>query len=116
MLGMFVHSEDKEGVAVQLTNQHIQFTMLPSISGLSREDMMTFLIIAEEDEIESIINVFKENCQEREVGAPNSIVEGVELEDQHRVNDGTDPVTINVGGATGFVVTLDDFIKIETPE
>lgn len=114
LLGMFVHEEDKEAVALDLTDGKFQFTMLPSESGLSRKDMTTFLLILDEERIDEALAIFEENCEEQVVGAPGTIVEGVELDEQHRVNDGTDPVTVEVGGATGFVVPVERFVKIDS--
>lgn len=114
LLGVFVHDEDKEAVAVDLSDEHFQFTMIPSVSGLSRKDMVTFLLVLDEEQIEEAKAIFEEHCEEREVGAPGSVVEGVELADQHRVADGTDPISIETGGATGFVVEVDDFFKIDS--
>ncbi|MFB6347371.1 MAG: cyclic-di-AMP receptor [bacterium] len=116
LLGMFVHEEDHEPVAHSLSEEKVQFTMISSISGLSRKELRTFLIILEEDRIDAVVEVFREHCSEREVGAPGSMVEGLELEEFEKVKTGSDPVTIQTGGATGFVLTVDQFLKINEPD
>lgn len=113
---MFVHEEDHESVAHSLTEEKVQFTMIPSISGLLQKELTTFLMILEESRIDSVVDLFEEHCSEREVGAAGSVVEGLELEEFEKAKTGSEPVTIQTGGATGFVLTVDQFIKINEPD
>lgn len=104
-LVVFIHEEDAEPTAKILLGEGFRFTVLESTSGLLRAQTRTFLIGLEEERVEACLDAFRGVCRERRVGAPLSLLAGVEIE-PGEFNPRHDPVTVRVGGAVGFLLEV----------
>lgn len=102
-----VHDKDAHKLADELVASNIQATKLASTGGFLREGNTTFLIGVEEERVDKVIEIIRKNCKSRsQTVAPvypvgNSIETGV-----------TYPTEIQVGGATVFVLDIEQFYKL----
>ena len=103
LLVIFVHDRDAPRAAEALVRENFRFTLLNSTSGLLREATQTFLIGTEEERVESCLQIFRQHCDARRVGAPGSILEGVPIR-EGEFTDVRTPITVEVGGAVAFAV------------
>jgi uncharacterized protein YaaQ len=111
LLVAFVHPEDVQKPAAEFVERHIHFTILDSTSGLLREPTKTLLIGIPEERLEECLEVLRRTCNERQVGAPATILSGLEVRPgefdiRHR------PITVRVGGAVGFVLDVDQIFGV----
>lgn len=99
-----VHNRDKGKITDELVKAGQKFTIIGSTGGFLREGNTTFLIGAEETDLESVLDVISQNCQSREqvlnvapfeTGAPGAFVPG--------------PVKVPVGGAVVFILNVERF-------
>lgn len=102
-----VHDEDSHKLMDLLNEAKYGVTMLASTGGFLRTGNTTLLIGAEEDKIENALDIIRENCKSRKKIAsnisPSVVGTGVYM---------PYPVEVHVGGATVFVVDVEQFIKI----
>ena len=102
-----VHDKDAHNLADVLVTQKMQATKLASTGGFLREGNTTFLIGVDEERVEEIIQLIRNNCQSRtQTVTPvypvgNSVETGI-----------TYPTEILVGGATVFVIDVEQFLKL----
>lgn len=92
-----------------LAQAHIGVTKLASTGGFLRDGNTTLMIGAEDNQVEHVLEILKENCAKRaetEIIAPHG-TGGVPA-----WNLGCTPIKIEVGGATVFVLEMEQFIKL----
>ncbi|ADL49889.1 cyclic-di-AMP receptor [Clostridium cellulovorans] len=102
-----VQDEDVTDVVEELTDANYRVTKLATTGGFLRSGNTTLLIGVEEEMVDEVISIIKEECQQRNavVSAPSS-------------SGGTSspflaiPVEIEVGGANIFVVDVDKFVRV----
>lgn len=103
----FIHKEDSHKLLQALRKQNISVTAVESEGGFLRRSNMTFLIGAEDVQVEKVKTIIKENCQARTETIDTSFaagdIESIGLPSQ------TD---IMVGGATILVLDVTEKIKI----
>lgn len=102
-----IHDEDSHKLVEKLFNAGFSSTKLASTGGLLRTGNTTILIGIEEDQVEEVIHLIKETCQTTKrislINPPTSAMpEGYMPY----------PIEVVVGGATLFVLDVDQYLKI----
>lgn len=96
-----VQKDDSNKLQREFVKNNIRATKLSTTGGFLSEGNTTFLIGAENDKVDSILEVIKEKSSAREeLVQPNLIPNSLEM---------NMPVKVTVGGATCFVVNVEDF-------
>ena len=108
---IFAVIRDKDAnMAIEgLAQSHIGVTKLASTGGFLRDGNTTLMIGAENDQVEHVLEILKENCAKRtetEIIAPHGTGGGP------AGSLGWSPIKIEVGGATVFVLEMEQFIKL----
>ncbi|MFW6035426.1 MAG: cyclic-di-AMP receptor [Halothermotrichaceae bacterium] len=102
-----VHDHDAHDLLESLTKKGFQVTKMASTGGFLREGNTTFMIGTDEEHLEELKDIIKENCQSRKkTVAPMSPVAS-SLESYYSF-----PMEVQIGGATIFVMDVEEFLKI----
>ncbi len=101
-----VQSDDAGALTDALREKNFQSTLISSTGGFLREGNATLLIGVEDEQVEQVLGVIKENCTTRTqfVNPMPPVMEPGELYMPQ-------PVEVQVGGATIFVVSVERFEK-----
>ena len=104
MIFAIVHKEDEGFVVERLNKEHISVTKLSSTGGFMRKGNTTLMIGTEDEKVDTAIQIIKEECSRRkEMLVPTpTYSEGYS----------SPQVTVDVGGATVFVVDVEQFLKL----
>lgn len=101
-----INNDDSAAVAAKLTNAGYSITKLSTTGGFLQTGNTTLLIGAEDDQVEGIREVIRQNSITRKKDVPSSAAYGRGL-------GVSDPgAAIPVRGATVFVLSVDSFEKI----
>ncbi|MCF8566279.1 cyclic-di-AMP receptor [Alicyclobacillus tolerans] len=99
-----VQDKDSPRLAQNLVKHQIRATKLASTGGFLHAGNTTFMIGTEDDQIQEVLDVIRTSCRSREqVVTPMSPM-GSQLESYVPY-----PVTVQVGGATVFVLDIERF-------
>ncbi len=104
-----IRDKDANMATDALAQAHIGVTKLASTGGFLRDGNTTLMIGAQNDQVEEIMQILRENCAKRtqtEVVMPHG-TGGVAT-----WNLNYTPIKVEVGGATVFVLDMDQFIKL----
>ena len=102
-----VHDHDAADLLEALTTSGFQATKMASTGGFLREGNTTFMIGSDEEHVEEVLDIIKENCEARKkTVAPMSPVAN-SLEGYYSF-----PMEIKIGGATVFIIDVEQFIKM----
>jgi uncharacterized protein YaaQ len=99
----FVHEEDVEPAAEALRDEGFRFTALESSGGFLRNESGTFLLGLSEERLDECLDLLRERCKSRIVGAPGSFLEGRRVKEEDYIEK-YQPATAEVGGAAAFVL------------
>ncbi len=99
-----VHNRDKARLTDELVKAGFKFTVIGSTGGFLREGNTTYLIGVEAEELCSLKNVVKANCQGRE-----QLVNVMPFEAAPAGAFIPSPVKVPVGGAVMFVLDAEQF-------
>lgn len=102
-----VNNDDSHDVSSSLTKAGFFATKLASTGGFLMSGNTTFLICADDDKVDEIINVITERSRRRRQYLPTSNITGVEMQ-----SGVSFPVEVSVGGATIFVTDVERFEKV----
>ncbi|MFW6265092.1 MAG: cyclic-di-AMP receptor [Bacillota bacterium] len=106
MVVAVVHDHDAHNLLEALNKEGFQVTKLASTGGFLREGNTTFLIGTDQDHVDDLLEIIKENCESREKTiAPMSPVAN-SLESYYSF-----PMEVQIGGATVFVIDVEQFQK-----
>ena len=100
-----VSSDDANSVQKGLINGHFQATKLATTGGFLMKGNTTFLIGAEDDKVQDIITIIGNHSKQRKKLIPNSVINEFGML-------ATSPMEITVGGATIFVLNVEQFVKL----
>lgn len=102
-----VQDEDAQKVTSTLMNDGYSITKLATTGGFLRAGNTTFLIGVDEDRLENALELIENACKSRKQVAtsPSPVSEPTGVYVPY-------PVEVTVGGATVFVVDVQDFRKI----
>ncbi|SCX79832.1 cyclic-di-AMP receptor [Alkaliphilus peptidifermentans] len=107
LLIAIVHDDDVHPLLEELTAKEFRVTKLATTGGFLRSGNTTLLIGVEDEKVDALIEIIRDNCESREQittsPAPVSGTAGVFV---------PYPIEIKVGGATIFVVDIEKYIKL----
>jgi uncharacterized protein YaaQ len=101
-----VQSDDAGALTDALREKNFQSTLISSTGGFLREGNATLFIGVEDGQVQDVLGIIKENCTTRTqfVNPMPPVMEPGELYMPQ-------PVEVQVGGATVFVLTVERFEK-----
>lgn len=107
MVMAVIHDEDSHKLVEKLFNAGYSSTKLASTGGLLRTGNTTLFIGVDAEKVDAVIDIIKETCQTNKrislINPPTSSVpEGYMPY----------PIEVTVGGATLFVLDVDQYMKI----
>lgn len=103
-----VQDEDSKEVIEALTDENYRVTKLATTGGFLKSGNTTLMVGIDEKKVEEVITVIKKVCKKRkETLVTSNTFGGSEGGYMQQY-----PVQINVGGATIFVIDVDQFVKI----
>lgn len=105
LLLVIVSNDDSGKVLKALVKDNIFVTKLASTGGFLMTGNTTFMIGAEDDKLDKILDIISHTSKTRSKLVPNSIVSEFGM-------FSSNPVEVKVGGATIFVLEVEKCIKI----
>lgn len=101
-----VQDKDSNRLSSALVESDIRATKMASTGGFLRSGNTTFIIGVEDHRVDSVLEIIKENCQHRDqLVAPVSPMGG------NADSYVPYPVEVEVGGATVFVLPVEQFLQ-----
>lgn len=105
LLIAIVNSEDSHKVIDEITKAGFYSTKLSTTGGFLRTGNMTLLMGVEDDKVDELLDIIRKNSQKREEITP--VIPSYDTGVMDAI-----PVKITVGGATVFVLDVDQFHKM----
>ena len=104
MIIAIVQSKDSNRLRKAFNKAEIQVTQLSTTGGFLREGNATFLIGVKDDRVQTVLDVIKKNAVAREQYVTSQ---------RHIDAEGGSafPVNVRIGGATVFVLPIEQFLK-----
>ncbi len=100
-----VSNDDASNVSSALTKENYQMTRLATTGGFLRAGNTTLIVGTDDDKVERCIQIIGEESKQR-----TEIVPSTASYDNGRF--ASFPVEVQVGGATIFVVNVEEFYKL----
>ncbi|HOV41006.1 MAG: cyclic-di-AMP receptor [Oscillospiraceae bacterium] len=100
-----VNNDDSHSVSSALTKAGFSATKLASTGGFLMAGNTTFLICAEDEKVDEIIDVIAKKSHKRKQFVPSATSYGVGTYTSI-------PVEVSIGGATIFVTNIERFEKV----
>lgn len=101
-----VQNQDSKRLSDEFVEHGVRATKLSSTGGFLRAGNTTFLMGVEDRKVDSVLELIKENCSTRSQTMMSPPSYDFTLE-----SDLTYPVDVEVGGATLFVLPIDQFLQ-----
>lgn len=96
-----VQKDDSNRLQRAFIENNVRATKLSTTGGFLSEGNTTFLIGIEDEKVQDVLDIIKEKSEAREgFIQPNLLSTGLEM---------NQPVKVTIGGATCFVVSVDEF-------
>lgn len=103
-----VRYDNEDEVISALTRSHFSITKLSTTGGFLRKGNTTLMIGTEDEKVQEAIDIIKKECGSRQKITINMpYISGSAM-----LNCATMPTTVEVGGATIFVINVDHYEKI----
>jgi uncharacterized protein YaaQ len=99
-----VHNRDKGRISEELVKAGFKFTVVGSTGGFLKEGSSTFLIGAEESELQALMAIVEQNCKARE-----QLVNVSTFEPAPPGAFIPSPMKVPVGGCVVFIVDVEQF-------
>lgn len=100
-----VQDKDSQHLQTKLVKGGFRATQLPSTGGFLKAGNCTFLIGVEEEKIDDVLEVIKKTCHTRsQFVTPTFMM-------PEAASSMTEPVEVQVGGATCFILPVDKFVR-----
>lgn len=109
MIYAIVHADDAGYLTKELNKQKFSVTTLNTTGGFLRKGNATLFIGTEDERVEEAIQIISKNCGKRKQVIYNMPCAAGSLP---MTNCAPIPVTVDVGGATVFVMDVERFEKI----
>ena len=103
-----VNDEDSLDLIDALTEEHYRVTKLATTGGFLKSGNTTLMIGIEEEKVQLVINIIKDICKQRK----EMLFTPTTLGGNENAYMQQYPVQVNVGGATVFVLDVDQFVRI----
>lgn len=100
-----VSGDDSSKVSRALTKNNFSVTKLSTTGGFLMAGNTTFLVGTDDDRVDELIEVLRQNSKTRKQMVPTSASYGVGMFSAM-------PIEVQVGGATVFVIDVEQFIKL----
>lgn len=100
-----VSNDDSQNVTTLLTKENYSVTRLATTGGFLKAGNTTIIVGTEDDKVEHVISLIGEESQKRTEVVPSSA-----SYDLGRF--ASFPVEVEVGGATIFVLDIEQFLKV----
>lgn len=100
-----VSGDDSAKVSRALTKSNFSVTKLATTGGFLMAGNTTFLVGTEDDKVEEVIEILRTNSKTRKQMVPTSASYGVGMFSSM-------PIEVQVGGATVFVIDVEQFVKL----
>ncbi|MEG0550230.1 MAG: cyclic-di-AMP receptor [Vagococcus sp.] len=104
LLLAIVQDKDSNRLSNEFNQSNIRATKLSTTGGFLRAGNTTFIIGIEDERVEEVLELIKENCQAREQYVTSPVTFDISM-DAHS----SYPIEIQVGGATVFVMPVEGF-------
>lgn len=101
-----INSDDSHEVSTALTNGGFQVTKLATSGGFLKKGNVTFLTGTSDDKVDEVIDIISKNSSKRGQIVPSTTAE------LDAILFNAVPFEVTVGGATIFVINVDQFLKI----
>lgn len=96
-----VQKEDSNDLQRAFVQNDFRATKLATSGGFLSQGNTTFLVGCDDDKVDDVLKIIKEQSRAREeIATPHMVSTGYEI---------TQPFKVTVGGATYFVVPVDEF-------
>ena len=96
-----VQKEDSNDLQRAFVQNDFRATKLATSGGFLSQGNTTFLVGCDVDKVDDVLKIIKEQSRAREeIATPHMVSTGYEI---------TQPLKVTVGGATCFVVPVDEF-------
>ncbi|HZK27810.1 MAG TPA: cyclic-di-AMP receptor [Thermoclostridium sp.] len=102
-----ISDEDSNSVISELGRQGFGVTKLCSTGGFLRSGNTTIMIGADEEKISEVTDIIRKKCKTRKKAMPNLDISG-----STGITGMAFPVEVTVGGATVFVLNVEQFEKL----
>ncbi len=107
MIIAVVHDHDAGDLMEALSNASFQATRMASTGGFLREGNTTFMIGSDEEHVENVLDIIKENCESRKKTVAPMTPVANSLEGYYSF-----PMEVQIGGATVFILDVEKFLKL----
>lgn len=105
LLFAVVQNDDQKALTRALIEHEVSVTRIATTGGFLRGGNTTLMIGVADDQVQVVLDLIRNSSSRRSiVTAPPSGV-------PHNVDSVAVPMTVTVGGATVFVLNVDDFVK-----
>ena len=104
-----VQDDDAIDIIEELTDKYYRVTKLATTGGFLKSGNTTLMIGVEEKEVKNLINVIEDVCKRRKEMVPTSTPNTIGTNSGMYVPY---PIEVEVGGATIFVLDVDQFYKV----
>ena len=104
-----VQDDDAIDLIEELTDKDYRVTKLATTGGFLKSGNTTLMIGVEEKEVKNLINVIEDVCKRRKEMVPTSTPNTIGINSGMYVPY---PIEVEVGGATIFVLDVDQFYKV----
>ncbi len=101
-----INSDDANDLLAEITKASFQATKLSTSGGFLKMGNVTVLVGVEDDKVQEVVDIFKTCCSRRTQmipTAPPYLGEGF---------ISAAPVQVTIGGATLFIIDLEEMIKL----
>lgn len=107
MVIAIVQDDDAIDLVEGLTERGFRVTKLATTGGFLKSGNTTILVGIEDDKVDEVVSVIKDICKKRKevVATPSPFSGNSDMYIQY-------PVEVQVGGATVFVLDVDQFLRI----
>ena len=105
LLIIIVNNDDAKAVAKSLVKNKFYSTKLASTGNFLLSGSTTMLVGCQDDEVEKVINIIKSEAHQREkmVTPVASMSAGILS---------PSPIEVTIGGATIFIINVEQFVKL----
>lgn len=100
-----VSNDDASSVTSALNKENFQVTRLATTGGFLRSGNTTIIVGVEDDDVERTIDIIGKECEKRTEVVPSSASYDIG-------RYASFPIEVQVGGATIFVLDVDQFHKL----
>ena len=107
LLFAVVQNDDVKGLVKTLIEHEVSVTRISSTGGFLRGGNTTLMIGVEDTRVHSTLELIKSHSSRREIlTAASSVIPAMGVDAVHT------PVRVTVGGATVFVVDVEQYVKL----